>query len=66
MAYPNIAAECARNGITKTQLCKDLNICRKTFYNWEVKGHIPQKKLESMSKIFGVSVDYLLGRTNAP
>ena len=62
MAYPNIAAECARKGMTKAQLCKELDVCRKTMWNWEHKGNIPQSKLEAMSDMFGVSIDYLLGR----
>lgn len=64
MKYPNIDAERARKGLTKTNLAKILNINRKTYYNWVSKGEIPQNKLEEMAELFDVSVDYLLGRTN--
>lgn len=60
MKYPNIAAERARKGMTQDQLCKELNVCRKTLWNWENKGKIPMKKVELMAKLFGVSADYLL------
>jgi transcriptional regulator with XRE-family HTH domain len=66
MTYPNIAAECARNGISQTALADRLGVTRKTVYNWMKAGKIPQKKLAMMSKLFGVSADYLLGRTDTP
>ena len=62
MPYPNIAAERARNGMTMDQLAKHLHVCRKTLYNWESKGRIPESKLKAMAKLFNVSMDYLLGR----
>lgn len=65
MRYPNIEAERARNGLTKTALTNLLKINRKTYYNWISKGQIPQKKLEEMAEIFNVSVDYLLGRSKS-
>lgn len=66
MTYPNIAAELARNSMSQAELAKHLNVCRKTLWNWEHKGNIPLKKLEAMSKLFGVSTDYLLGREVKP
>ena len=65
MQYPNIAAECARRNMSRDQLAEHLQVCRKTLWNWENRGHIPQKKLEAMSELFGVSIDYLLGREDA-
>ena len=63
MTYPNIAAERARKGFTQEQLAKELHVCRKTLWNWENKGKIPMKKVEAMVKLFGVSADYLLYRS---
>ena len=62
MKYPNIAAERARNQMSQEQLASHLHVTRKTLYNWETKGNIPQSKLEAMSELFHVSADYLLGR----
>lgn len=62
MKYPNISAELARRNMTRDQLAEHLNVCRKTLYNWEQRGNIPQGKLVAMSELFGVSIDYLLGR----
>lgn len=58
--YPNIDAERARAGLTLEELCSKLGISRKAFYNWLSNGKIPQRKVEELAKIFGVSVDYLL------
>lgn len=58
--YPNINAERARKGLTVDELAKMLGVSRKTYYNWISKGKIPQSKLNDMSKLFNVSVDYLL------
>ena len=60
MFYPNIAAERARKKISTEALAKMLNVSRKTIYNWESSGKIPDVALEKMSKIFGCSIDYLL------
>ena len=58
--YPNIEAERARNGLTITQLASLLGVSRKSYYNWRIKGKIPQNKLLKMADIFGVPVEYLL------
>ena len=60
MSYPNIAAERARKKMSLEDLAKQLGVTRKTIYNWENSGRIPQNALEQMSDIFGVSIDYLL------
>lgn len=62
--YPNINAERARQGLTVDRLTKKLGVSRKTYYNWISKGRIPQSKLNDMSKLFNVSVDYLLSNNN--
>lgn len=62
MLYPNIAAERAKRSMTLATLASKLGVTRKTVYNWERRGEIPQYALEKMSDIFEVSVDFLLGR----
>lgn len=62
--YPNINAERARQGLTVDRLTKKLGVSRKTYYNWISKRRIPQSKLNDMSKLFNVSVDYLLSNNN--
>lgn len=60
-AFSNIRAELARNKMTIGDLAKYLDIERKTFYNWELKGDFPAKYIEPMAKRFRVSADYILG-----
>ena len=62
MLYPNIAAERAKRGMSLEKMSKELGVTRKTVYNWEQAGKIPQSALEKMSMMFGCSIDYLLGR----
>ncbi len=64
MAYPNINAERVRMGMTVEEFATRLGVSRKTVYNWMAHGKIPQSKLESMSKMFHCSVDYLLKTDN--
>lgn len=59
--YPNIDAERARMGLTVEELASKLEVTRRTYYNWISKGEIPQEKLEIMSDLFNVSINYLLG-----
>lgn len=61
--YNNIRVECVRLGISIEQMCNDLNISRKSYYNWQNKGNIPASKLIAMANYFECSVDYLLGQT---
>ena len=62
MKYPNISAEMARKGLTRTSLAKQLGVDRKTVYNWLSKGKIPMDAAIKLSEFFGCSLDYLLGR----
>jgi len=48
------------------ELAKKLNVTRKTIYNWQVKGKIPQKHLVKMSELFGCTIDYLLVKEGDP
>ena len=61
--YPNIAAEQARNNMSRSELASAIGVSRKTLYNWIKNGNIPQNKLERMADLFHCSTDYLLGRS---
>lgn len=58
--YPNIAAERAKRKMSMEVMASQLGVTRKTIYNWESSGSIPQKRLEQMAKLFNCSIDYLL------
>jgi len=62
LKYPNIEAERARAGITKSELSTQLGISPKTLANWQSgKTSIPTTALIRMHNIFNCTVDYLLG-----
>lgn len=62
--YPNIEAERARLNLTRTELAENLSVSRKTYANWQNgKTDIPSSFIIAMTKLFGVSSDYLLGVT---
>lgn len=53
------------NGILQAGLAKLLKIGQATISNWENGRTEPdQEALREMSKIFGVSIDYILGNTD--
>ena len=60
MFYPNIAAERAKRKMSVDSMADLLGVTRKTVYNWETSGKIPQTALEKMAQIFNCSIDYLL------
>lgn len=63
MKYPNIEAERARNGMSKAELAKKLNVSNATLNNWQNgTTELPIKKLVELSDLFHVSSDYLVGR----
>lgn len=62
MKYPNINAELARKGMTKTDLANQFGVSRRTVFNWLSKGKIPMETAVKLSEFFGCSIDYLLGR----
>ena len=65
MRYPNIAAERAKREMSLEEMADELGVSRKTIYNWEQSGNIPQSALEKMSEMFSCSIDYLLDRRGA-
>ena len=60
MFYPNIAAERAKRKMSLDMMASELGVTRKTIYNWENSGNIPQKALEKMADLFNCTIDYLL------
>lgn len=59
----NIASERKRLGMSQTDLAEELHTTRDVIKNFE-NGTTPIKSnmLESMSDLFGCSMDYLMGR----
>ncbi len=57
----NIEAERGRLQLTKEGMAKKLGISSKTYLSYTRGKAIPSTILINMSKIFGCSVDYLLG-----
>lgn len=54
-------------GLTQMQLAKILHVNQTTVSHWEIDQSIPDPvMLKQLSSFYGVSVDYLLGRTDTP
>ena len=63
--WENFEITCTRNKIKPNQLAKVLNISSGTITAWK-KGTPPNsERLEAIADYFGVSTDYLLGRSSA-
>lgn len=59
-----IAAERTRVGMTQGQLADRIGVGVKTMSKYENNpGEIPARHLFNISDVFGVSVDYLIGRS---
>lgn len=53
-------------GLTQKQIIDELNLGKNSFGEWK-KGTIPVRSTQQLlAKYFGVSVDYLMGKTNNP
>ncbi len=64
MIFASIEAERARKGLTKEELAKKMGVSVKTYYNWiNGRSPIPSNVLIEMSVFFGVTIDYLLKRS---
>ena len=56
-----------KRGLTQEQLADALDIPDTTIRRWESVGDPPKReRIEKLADFFGVSVDYLLGRTDDP
>lgn len=62
----NIEAERGRLQLTKEEISKNLGITSKTYLAYIRGKPIPSNVLIKMSRMFGRSVDYLLGLTTEP
>lgn len=52
-------------GVKQTTLCQDLGVSQSTVSAWEVgKNEMTARDAQRVADYFGVSVDYLLGRTD--
>lgn len=64
--YENLKQICQRNGTTPTAMCKAINISTSKVTAWK-NGSIPTAKVSiKIADYFGVTVDYLLGKEDAP
>ena len=59
--YPNIEIERIRANYSQEELAEKLGVERKSYYNWLMNGKIPATVLVALAKMFGCSIDYLLG-----
>lgn len=54
-------------GVTRNKFSQDIGISSATFYNWQTRGSTPKADiLQRIAEYFGVSTDYLLGKTDNP
>lgn len=50
----------AKNGKTKTQFLRDMNLGSSTFQRWKERGNLPRSiYIHSIAEYFGVSPEYL-------
>lgn len=61
--YNNIDSERIRLRMTVEDLCKEIEISKRTYFSWQQSGKIPANKLIQMADLFKCSIDYLLGRS---
>lgn len=67
MLFPNIEAERVKANMTKTRLAQEIGVHPSTLSDWQTgRAKIPASKIVALSKLFGVTADYLLGRIAAP
>lgn len=64
MLYQRIKELCAESGITISKLESDLGFGNASIKKWERVSSPSINKILEVSKYFGVSVDYLLGKTD--
>jgi DNA-binding transcriptional regulator YiaG len=61
VALPNIEVERIRHGLSRTALAEMLGVSLRTVRNWQSgKTEVPLSKLMLMSRVWGVSIDYLI------
>lgn len=63
--YDTVMLLCSENGITKTKLERDCGFSQNSINKWAAQSPSADK-LAKVADYFGVSVDYLLGKTDDP
>lgn len=54
-----------RKNISKNKLLTDLKLSKNSFVDWKNRGTVPSAEtIEKIADYFGVTTDYLLGRTD--
>ena len=65
MTYENIRSLRIDKGYTQKQIAEQLGVSQNTYSQYEIGVlNYPIEALEKLADFYGVSVDYLLGRTN--
>jgi len=65
MKYENIRSLRIDNGYTQKQIAEQLGVSQNTYSQYEIGVlNYPIEALEKLADFYGVSVDYLLGRTS--
>lgn len=59
----HLEVERARNRLNRGEVAKRLGVTGSTYTAWVNGRPIPSDKLEKLAELYGVSCDYLLGRT---
>ena len=62
-----IAEKRKENGLSQEALGEELGVSRQSVYKWESGSALPEiEKLIAMSRLFGVTIGWLLGVEEAP
>lgn len=51
-------------GLSQSEVAKIIGVGRTTYLKWETGENQPTRKLDQLSQFFGVSIDYLLGKSD--
>ena len=65
MIYTNVSNLCKSHGISIAKLEKELNFGNATVRGW-ISSSPTIEKLKAVADYFGVSLDYLVGRSDDP
>lgn len=60
----NIKSLRRERGYTKTYVAEKVGVNRKAYSKWEIGGHPDIENLSALADFYGVSVDYIIGRTD--
>lgn len=66
MFFAIYSALCEKKGLSAYKVAQELGLNRSAVAKWKNGGKPNGNTLEKMAGYFGVSVDYLLGKENAP